>query len=121
MENYNLIGYSIYLPITFYITIWVGWLCYKHGEQHLIRVFHGDMHLVKPVNKILLTGYYLLNLGYATVVLSFWEKLESPLQMVNSVSQRLGIIILFLGLMHYFNLWATGFIAKRIFKVNQYV
>lgn len=118
MENYNLIGYAIYLPITFYITIWVGWMCYKNGEQHLYRVFNGDMHLVKPTNKLLLTGYYLLNLGYATVVLSLWETLDTPMEVVNSLSQKLGFIILSLGLMHYFNLWATGFIAKRILHTN---
>lgn len=121
MENYNIIGYAIYLPITFYITIWVGYLCHKHGEHHLDSVFHGDMHLVKPVNNLLLVGYYLLNLGYATVVLSFWEQLDTPMEIVNSVSLKLGIIILGLGLMHYFNLWATGFIAKKIFHSNQYV
>ncbi len=116
MDNYNLIAYSIYLPITFYITIVVGKTCYNNGEVYLSRIINDHPETVRSINSILLVGYYLLNLGYAAITLSFWQEIHNIAQMIEILGRKLGTIILFLGLMHFNNMLVTYVISKRINK-----
>jgi hypothetical protein len=119
MENYNIIAYCIYLPITFYITIVVGRICYQNGEVYLSRIINDHPDTVKAINSLLLVGYYLLNLGYAAITLSFWQQIHDIRGLIEILSGKLGTIIMFLGLMHFNNMLVTYIISKRINKNNQ--
>ena len=110
--NYNLLTYSIYIPITFVIMIKIGWLFYRHGEIYLIHLFQQNTQLVKSINNILLIGYYLTNLGYAIFSIAYWEQLNSIIQIINSLSYRLGIIIFGLAILHYNNVFWLTFLVK---------
>jgi len=120
MENYNIIGYCIYLPITFYITIVVGKICYTHGEIYLSKIINDKPEIVSSINRILLVGYYLLNLGYATITLSFWHKIINMATLIETLSTKLGIIILFLGVMHVNNMLVTYMLSKKINKHSSF-
>lgn len=111
--NYNVLTYLIYLPATAFITIRVGWMCYHYGEVFMKTVFSKEPELVKPVNQLLLTGYCLLNVGYAFWVLYSWDHIDSLGEMMASLFQRMSFIILGLGIMHYVNITSL-IIAKTI-------
>ena len=112
--NYNILSYSIYLPIIFFIMIKIGWLFYKHGEIYLIHLFQQNSNIVKSINNILLTGYYLINLGYAVYSIAYWKQIITILQLINTLSYHIGIIILGLALMHYNNVfWLTFFVKLK--------
>jgi hypothetical protein len=119
--NYNTIAYLIYLPTTIYITVYIGRLCYKYGLHHLKSIFGTEEDLANLVNRLLLIGYYLINIGYAAITLKFWEQIETYIQLINIVSTRLGIIIIFLGIMHYFNLWVTKTHGKKLLTNHNHV
>ncbi|WP_336126935.1 hypothetical protein [Mesoflavibacter sp. CH_XMU1422-2] len=51
--NVNIITYCIYLPIIVFITVRIGWICYKNGELFLINLFE-DIAIVKSINNLLL-------------------------------------------------------------------
>jgi hypothetical protein len=114
MNNYNTIAYLIYLPCTVYITLYVGWACYKNGIHHLKSIFQKETALAELINKLLLIGYYLLNIGYATITLRFWNTINNVQELINILTQRIGLIVLFLGIMHYFNLWVTSTYGKKL-------
>jgi glucan phosphoethanolaminetransferase (alkaline phosphatase superfamily) len=114
MVSLNLIGYLIYLPITFYITFYVGRVLYRSGEAYLNNIFDNDTALCRASNNFLLTGYYLLNLGYATVSVTWWNKIENAGQLVNELSFRLGFIITLLGIIHYFNMYVFWRFAPKL-------
>ncbi len=116
MINYNIIGYAVYLPITFYITIHIGKVCYINGEHYLARIINDHPETVKAINSILLTGYYLLNLGYAAITLRFWPDIDSWVTLTETISTKLGQIILLLGIMHLNNMLMTYLISLRINK-----
>ena len=103
--NLNIITYIIYLPIISFIMIQIGWQFYKNGEVFLLSLFNNNKPLVKSINNLLLIGYYLTNIGYAIVSISYWEKVDSIFTMFNSLSATLGKIILLLALMHYNNIF----------------
>lgn len=110
--NYNIYTYLIYLPIIVFITVKVGWLFYKNGEIFLYAIFE-NASLVKSLNKILLVGYYLINIGYSFGVIAFWAKINSMQSMIESLATVIGTIILSLAIMHYNNIIILKFIAKR--------
>lgn len=102
--NYNILTYGLFFLLVGYITIQVGWTFYKNGEHFIYNLIPEDPHLVQAINKLLLVGYYLLNLGYATLVVSTWETVHDLQELFASLSTKAGLIILGLGAMHFFNL-----------------
>lgn len=112
--NYNLLTYSIYLPIVLWITIKVGWLFYKNGEIFLLEIFDGN-DIAKTINKMLLMGYYLVNIGCSLAVIAFWERVENSVDLVDTLSSVLGKIIVFLALLHYNNIIILKYLATKKF------
>ena len=102
--NYTILTYSIYLPITILLTVWVARTLFKNGRVFLVEIFHKDEVLADSVNKLLLVGFYLVNVGYAVYTLKIWETIEVAQQVIEVLSQKIGWIILVLGAMHFFNL-----------------
>lgn len=112
----NTIGYLLFLPIIGFITFRVGWIFYKNGEHYLIDMLGDNKEVVQAINKLLLVGYYLVNMGYAAVTITFWTDITSWGVLVGELSEKLGILILLLGLMHYNNLFWTKYLSKNKFK-----
>ncbi len=112
MIPFNLIAYAIYAILTYLITVRVGWLCYKNG-LHFVKLAIEGEHLAVSVNKLLLTGYYLINLGYITIMIYSWETIETWQKLLESISQKMAIIVLVLGFMHIFNMGVLYFLSKK--------
>jgi hypothetical protein len=117
MNNYNFISYLIYLPITFYITVIVGWVLYKKGIVFLNDAFNSNVELASILNKFLLLGYYLLNLGYAAVSIHIFSEINSITKLIEELSKRIGMLIIGLALMHYFNMYTFSHFNKQIQKL----
>lgn len=100
--TYNTISYIIYAPVAIYITVVVGYQCYKNGLVYVRSIFQ-DEKISQAINKILLIGYYLTNLGYAIMMIQSWEKVESLLEMLNALTTNLASIIIILAMLHYLN------------------
>jgi hypothetical protein len=112
-KSMNIVAYIIYLFITYIITVRVGKVFYKNGRHYILAIVHGDEQLTDFINKILLAGYYLMNLGYATIMLSFWKTVISFSGVIASVSNMTGRIILSLALVHFANMYIIHFIGKK--------
>jgi len=102
--NYLEITYGIYLFVSISLTVWVGKTLFKHGSVFLIEIFHGNLELAHAVNKLLLVGFYLMNMGYAVVTLETYHSVQSPTDVIERLGTKIGGIILILGSMHFFNL-----------------
>ena len=111
--TFNSITYLIYLPIISFIMLKVGWLFYKNGEVFLMDLFNQNKPLVTSINKLLLIGYYLVNIGYAILTIAYWDELTNVLDVINSLSKTIGRIIFLLALMHYNNIFILKYINKQ--------
>ena len=56
------------------------------------------------INNILLTGYYLVNIGYAIYTISTWTNITHPYNIVDTIASHVGTIILILAGLHYMNI-----------------
>ena len=111
--NYIIITYSFYLTITIALTIWVAKTLFKNGKVFLIDIFHGNKELADSVNNLLLVGFYLVNIGYAVYTLQVTSSVTSFQQVIEKLSLKVGLIILILGAMHFFNLYIFFTLRKK--------
>lgn len=109
----NTLAYIIYLLITYIITVHVGLRFYRNGRVYILRLMHGDEQFTDFINRILLTGYYLLNLGYAALMIRFWKTLTSFIDVLTSIASMTGKIMLTLAVIHFLNMAVILLISHR--------
>lgn len=109
----NILAYVIYLLVTYIITVHVGLVFYKNGKHYILNLLHGDERLTLFINRLLLVGYYLLNLGYVAITISTWQTIDNWGQLWASVATMTGKILLTLGVIHFCNMAVIYLIGKR--------
>lgn len=109
--NFNIIGYLIYLSISIFIIVKVGKICYQNGNIYVAQLIPNEIDICQKINQILLLGYYLLNIGYCAMTLSYWQKIVTTHQLIEIIAIKSGIIIISIAVLHYLN----------IFILNKYI
>jgi len=102
--NYFILTYTFYIAISIALTIWVARVLFKNGRVFLIDIFHSNALLADSVNKLLVVGFYLVNMGYMSLALKESGAIQNTQVVVEVLSYKLGWIILILGGMHFLNL-----------------
>ncbi|MEY8760458.1 hypothetical protein [Chryseobacterium tongliaoense] len=110
---FNIISYVLFLSVSSYITIDVGRRCFNSGKVYLEYLLK-DTDFCLKVNRILLGSYYLLNLGYIAISLSFWEQITNMEQVLSTVSIRIGYIIMILCFLHFTNIFSLYILRKKL-------
>jgi len=105
--------YLTYLLISMSVTIWVARTLHNNGRVFLVDAFHGNAELADSVNHLLVVGFYLINIGYVTLALKTYGNLSTMREAIELVSDKIGIVLLVLGGMHFFNLFVFSRIRKR--------
>jgi len=118
MQNLTIVAYCFYLPISILLTIWVARTLFTNGRIFLLEIFHGNKELADSVNKLLLVGFYLINAGYILYIMTITEKLSTTQQVMEMLSKKIGLIILVLGFMHFFNMYIL-FRGKKKSRENE--
>lgn len=111
--NYIITTYTLYLIITISITIWVARTLFKNGKVFLLDIFHCNKEVADSVNNLLLVGFYLINLGYAVYTLQIANAVQNSREVIEILSIKIGIIILILDAMHFFNLYIFFNLRKK--------
>ncbi len=105
--------YLTYLVISLAVTIWVARTLHKNGRVFLVDAFHGNTGLADSVNHLLVVGFYLINIGYVTFTLRTSAALSDLRQSIELVSDKIGVVLLVVGIMHFFNLYVFSRLRKR--------
>jgi hypothetical protein len=111
--------YLIYVALSIALTIWVGRTLHKNGRVFLVDVFHGNEALADSVNHLLVVGFYLINFGYVSLALKLGYIIETAEQSVEALSVKIGMVLLVLGGMHFFNLLVFSRMRRRSNSHNQ--
>ena len=96
--------YLLYVAISLAATIWVGRSLHGNGRIFLVENFHGREALADSVNHLLLVGFYLVNVGFISLALRYGTKPTDLVGAVEFLSTKIGLVIVLLGLMHFFNM-----------------
>lgn len=108
----NLLAYLLYLSAAYYITVHAGLSFYRNGRIYILNLMQGDEKITDAINKMLLTGYFLLNLGYSALMISNWEQVVTWAQLIGSFGTMLGKITLTLGIIHFINMLTIYLLSK---------
>ena len=100
-----LLTYAIYTLISLSLTIWVAQTLHKNGKIFLIDAFHGNAQMADSVNHLLQVGFYLVNVGFVSLFLRFGDTPHDAVSSVEYISTKIGIVLLALGGMHFFNMF----------------
>ena len=107
------VTYTAYVVISVLLTIWVARTLHKNGRVFLIEVFGGDEALADSVNHLLVVGFYLINLGYVSLALKIGLTVDTTQVAIEALSYKIGLVLLVLGGMHFFNLLIFQRIHRR--------
>ena len=105
--------YVLYLGISVALTVWVARTLSKNGRIFLVNSFESDERLADSVNHLLVVGFYLINMGYVTLALKLGDKPLSTQEAIEFLSTKVGLVLLVLGAMHFFNVFVIAKWGKR--------
>ena len=111
--NLLVITYLIYVTISVILTFWVGRTLFTNGRHFLLGIFKNDTVLVDSLNKLLLIGFYLINFGYILRNLAIYKAVENWAEIIEMLSIKIGLIVIVLGMMHFFNLFILFLFRKK--------
>jgi hypothetical protein len=111
--NAIVITYLLYLAISIALTVWVARTLFKNGRLFLVDVFQGNEALADSVNHLLVVGFYLINLGYISLALKLGYAVQDVRESIEALSVKIGLVLLVLGAMHFFNLFLFSRIRQR--------
>ena len=100
-----LIGYSIYLPIALFLTYYVSKTLFKNGKIFMLDIFKGREDIAEATNRLFETGFYLLNIGFALMILQLQLGQDSYQELIERLSYKIGGFSIYLGVMLFFNLY----------------
>ena len=103
--NHTVTAYLIYLSVAVAMTVWVARTLHKNGRVFLVQAFRGKEDMADSVNHLLVVGFYLINIGFITTALRYGEKPHDMQEMIEFLSTKLGVVLLVLGAMHFFNMF----------------
>ncbi|KQR68088.1 hypothetical protein [Pedobacter sp. Leaf176] len=112
-----LIGYAVYLPAALFLTLYVSKTLFKNSKIYMIDIFKGKEIIAGATNKLFETGFYLLNLGFALLIMKITAYENNYQTLIETLSFKIGGFSIYLGLMLFFNLYLF-FRGKR--KANEY-
>jgi len=117
--NWILATYVAYLLISLALTIWVARTLHKNGRIFLVDSFLGHENLADSVNHLLVVGFYLINVGFVSLALQFGVRAVNLQETLETLSVKVGLVLLVLGGMHFFNLLVFTMLRKRALDRKQ--
>lgn len=116
--NHTVITYSLYLVLAVSMTVWVARTLHKNGRIFLVDCFRGNTELADSVNHLLVVGFYLINIGFVSLYLKTTENIDAARGVFEALSGKMGVVLLMLGGMHFFNLYVFTRMRRRATLAN---
>lgn len=105
--------YLSYLAISIAMTVWVARTLHRNGRIFLVDSFAGNDALADSINHLLVVGFYLINIGYVALALRERQAPQDLQGVVEMLSAKVGVVLLVLGGMHFFNLVVFSKMRRR--------
>lgn len=108
----TLVTYTLYAVISIGITIWVAETLRRNGRIFLVEAFVKE-EVADSVNHLLVVGFYLINIGFVSLFLRMAEKPQNAVEAVEFISFKIGVVLVVLGAMHFFNVFNFAKIRRK--------
>jgi hypothetical protein len=106
-------AYLVYVALGVALVVWVANALRRYGEVFLVDVFDGKPELARAVNRLLVIGFYLLNLGYVSFALRTTDSVTDARAAIETLSTKVGGVLLVLGVLHLGNVFVLSRVRRR--------
>ena len=113
MDSITVIHHIIYILISASLTVWVGKTLFKNGRIFLLDSFNDNEPMADAVNHLLIVGFYLINFGLVSLFLRYGDKPHNMVEFIELMSIKIGVVLLILGVMHFFNMFNIAKMRKK--------
>jgi len=104
-EYYYILTYTVYLVISLTLVFFVSRMLFKNALVFMVDIFRGNQELAKSTNKLFEIGFYLLNVGFALLIMRIITRhLDSYQDVFEVLSAKIGGFAIYLGIMLFLNL-----------------
>lgn len=115
--NYLIWTYLLYSVIAIAMTSLLARTLFRNGSVFLSAVFDDNPTMGKAVNQLLVTGFYMLNLGYAFLIFKT-NGAATAVEATENLVTKLGLLLVSLGIMHFVNMIVFWKIKKSGDRAN---
>lgn len=112
MRDYLVPVYVTYLAATIGLCVWLARTLFRNGAVFLADVFDDRPELAEAVNRLLVTGFAMLNLGYGFFLLQGGTAPDAT-EAVEVLARKLGILLVSLAVVHFVNIAVFHWINSR--------
>ncbi len=124
MTTKIVLAYMIYLPLALGLTLYVARTLFTNGRIFMLDIFKGKEDIANATNKLFEVGFYLLNMGFALLILKidqgridslsriddktvtrFTHALDTNQELVEVLAKKVGGFAIYLGVMLFLNLF----------------
>ena len=96
--------YVLYGMAAIGLTVWLAKTLFSNGAVFLGGVFKDNHELAEALNRLLVTGFYMLNLGYAFLIFKTNGRPVGAVESIELLVNKMGILLVSLGLIHFLNM-----------------
>lgn len=97
--------YAIYTATAIGLTAWLAHTLSANGRVFLRDVFPDRHDLADAVNRLLVVGFYMLNLGYAFLIFRTDRRPKESIDATEMLITKLGVLLVSLGVIHFINMF----------------
>lgn len=115
MNSLHFVAYLIYLPVVIVLTWYVAHTLFRNSKVFMVDIFHGKIEFAESTNKLFETGFYLLNLGYAFLIMEIVVEITTTRTLLELLTVKIGGYCIYLGIMLFVNLYLF-FRGRKISK-----
>ena len=105
--------YTAYTIISIAMTVWVARTLHKNGRVFLLEAFKSKEEMADSVNHLMVVGFYLINIGFILIYLQAGTKPTDVVEGIEYIATKLGVVLLVLGGMHFFNIFNFDRMRKK--------
>lgn len=110
--NYIVNVYSIYSILAVALVTWLAVTLFKNGAHFLTVVFRDNDVLAKAVNRLLVTGFIMFSLGFASLTVNGGYALGAE-EAFATTTKKFGLLLIVLAFAHFFNMFTLNNMRKN--------
>lgn len=110
MTSKIILTYAVYLPVAIGLTLYVARTLFRNGRVFMLDIFKGKTDITDATTTLFETGFYLLNIGFALLIMrvtdfSYSDPFDTNQEVVEALARKLGGFAIYLGIMLFLNLY----------------
>jgi hypothetical protein len=121
MENANtyiVTVYTIYSILAVVLIAWLAITLFKNGAHFLTVVFRDNEVLAKAVNRLLVTGFIMFSLGFASLTVAGGNAYDAA-EAFETSTKKFGLLLVVLAFAHFFNMLVLNNMRKSAEAKNE--